>query len=562
MTPKRQLPINLESVLDLSVKLNDATDESFILNTAILSMMGKLTILRACALIPNREQTMFSVTLTKGKHNLKQVPFFLAFKPRELSAQIPIEKTLYDQGFRYVVPMIYNGELLALIVLGKPLEFTELSAEALSYLQIVSTFSANALQNVRNQQSLITAKLGVETRNQLLSSMFEMSSDFSSLLSRNQILRTLSYRLMGQLMVSRFAVFLLSGDGGFLPIMNRFNDVPGERIMKELWAAKKVSFVENCELHPNSAQSLESIGVRVVSPMIVQGTAKGLLLVGRKMGSDDFTDENLLFIDALSSTAISALENERLFQEELEKKRLERELELALEIQKNLLPKSTPKVDGYDISGISIPSLLVGGDYFDFVPLPGNRLLIAIADVSGKGMPAALLMANVQAALRVLAPLDLPLTEFVEKINSIVYQNTSADKFVTFFCGVLDAESGEYCYVNAGHNPPLHVSATMEVNQLTEGGIILGIADAKFPYSSGKTTISHGDTIVFYTDGITESINVQNKEFGEERLKFEILNNLDLSAIDLKTHILDAVEKHSEEMNQFDDLTLIVLKRN
>jgi sigma-B regulation protein RsbU (phosphoserine phosphatase) len=330
--------------------------------------------------------------------------------------------------------------------------------------------------------------------------------------------------------------------------------------MSELWKLHNISLLENCELSSLSKELLESIGVRVVSPMVIQGTPKGILLVGKKMGGEDFSEENLLFIDALSSTAISSIENERLFQEELEKKRLERELELALEIQKNLLPKTTPHIAGYDTSGISIPSLLVGGDYFDYIALPGDRTLVAIADVSGKGMPAALLMANVQAALRVLAPLDLPLTVLVDKINSIVYQNTSADKFVTFFCGVLTHSTGNFDYVNAGHNPPLHVTRDLEVNKLTEGGIILGIADAKFPYSMGNITMQKGETIVFYTDGITESINTQNKEFGEDALQFEIMNNLDLSALDLKQSILNAVSKHSEGMNQFDDLTLVVLK--
>lgn len=295
--------------------------------------------------------------------------------------------------------------------------------------------------------------------------------------------------------------------------------------------------------------------------MYVQGAVRGILLIGKRMNGENFTNENLQFIEALGNTAIAALENERLFQEELDKKQLEREMELALEIQKNLLPDDIPPIPGFDVAGKSIPARLVGGDYFDVIKLSENRYLFAIADVSGKGMPAALLMANVQAALRSLAPLDLPLKQLIERVNQIVYQNTSADKFVTFFGGILDCTSKEFHYINAGHNPPmLFRAASGAIEMLTEGGIILGITDAPFEYLSGNASFGKKDVLALFTDGITEAMNKNRKEFGEDRLKFEVSNCIESKSNDIISNIINAVTEHAGEAVQSDDITLLIIK--
>jgi sigma-B regulation protein RsbU (phosphoserine phosphatase) len=185
---------------------------------------------------------------------------------------------------------------------------------------------------------------------------------------------------------------------------------------------------------------------------------------------------------------------------------------------------------------------------------------VAIADVAGKGMPAALLMANVQAALRSLAPLSLPLSELVLRINNIVYHNTSADKFVSFFCGILDAGERRFSYVNAGHNPPMLLKRSGQMKPLTIGGIVLGVMDTPFPYQQEDINLEPGDVTLFYTDGITEALDENGKEFGETNLEENLRQNSVRNSVFIMNSILEAVQIHTGSQPQGDDLTLVVMK--
>jgi sigma-B regulation protein RsbU (phosphoserine phosphatase) len=559
MAKRKKNLINLESLLRLSAQFNETHDINIILNSALLSLMGKLRIFNSCILIPRDDSKYYNVALCKGKASLENIPFFSVNKIRKFNPGNSQEAILLDCGFHLAVPVNYHRKLLALICLGKRAETSEYNQEELYYIELVSLITASALQSANDHQAVLKAKNNLESRNQLLTTLFEMSRDFSILLSRTQIIKMLSFHLMGQLMVNRFAVFIENKENIEL-IVNRFDITPATYEIKPLFELDKMAFTEDIPLPGKAGSFLANVQVKVISPMVVHGSTKGLLLIGKKMNNDNFSDENIQFIEALGNTAISALENERLFQEEIEKIRLEGELSLALEIQKNLLPSKTPEIKGFQLSGISIPSHHVGGDYYDFIWLSPNEILIAIADVSGKGMPAAILMANVQAALRVLVPPALPLSELVLKINNIVFQNTSPDKFVTFFCGILNTDAKTFKYLNAGHNPPLYYLKDGNIASLTEGGLILGVLEKPPPYSLGQITLNPDEFIVFYTDGITEAINKSGEEFGEQRLRNVIENSKSSTAFDVINNIIQSVKYHSEDIPQPDDITLIVLK--
>lgn len=561
MTAQRTISINLESLLDLSTKLNSTTDEVFIINSTVLSLMGKLRFFRAMAIVADFPNKKFNVATSKSKVEFKDLPYFEVKEIRSLSSGNQSESLLIESGFQLLVPLVFQNDTLAVICLGKPADSQSLTTEEVRYANLVAMIAATAYQNARNNKHLETAKTNVERRNQLLTTLFEMGRDFSVLQSSGQILRMLSFRLMGQLMVSRFAIFLIDDDKKNQQIINRFDSDLPHQIIDELIETQATAYLESIDLSPETLRSIDSIGAKIISPMYVQGRSRGIMLIGKRMNSKDFSTENLMFIEALGNTAISAIENERLFQEELEKKRLEREMELALEIQKNLLPKNIPDLSNCDVSGTSVPARLVGGDYFDVIILDEKRTLIVIADVSGKGMPAALLMANVQAALRVLASLAVDMKQVVLNINSVVYRNTSADKFVTFFCGIYDSSTGEFIYINAGHNPPLVYRSTGTFEMLTEGGIILGILDHDFDYDQGSVVLNTNDLIVFYTDGVTEALNHNNVEYGEDRLRHAIAGNNQLGSGEIIKAIVDSVAQHTAGSAQFDDITLVVLKK-
>ncbi len=567
--------INLESLIDLSTKLNQTFDDGFIINSALLSLMGKLRILRACFLVPCRKidipagsgysrppgsDCYFNIRLVKGKIPDMKIPFFMPVSFRELSMRDSGEKTLFDAGFRYVVPIVYQNCLKGVICLGPGYDNKSVTDEEKLYVHLVATITAGALNGSESERSIIEAKNNAERRSQLLMSLFEISSEFNTILSRRQIIRNLSYRLMGQLMVNRCAIYLQDNEKEYVQADSRLDGDIRPGILNGLAALDKATALSELPLDSDCQQELEKAGVRIVSPMKHQGATKGFLAIGRKMNEEPFSEENYQFIDALGNIAISALENERLFLEEIEKKRLEDEMHLAMNIQKNLLPREIVPVQGYDISGINIPSFKVGGDYYDIVPLPGGSVMLAIADVSGKGAPAALLMANVQAALRVLAPMGLPLAELMLKLNHLVYTNTGPDRFITLFLGILDPAGHTFTYINGGHNPPLHHDGS-RFGRLAEGGIILGVMPAPRPYELGSIRLGPGHSVVFYTDGITEAMNSAGEEYSEERLKKAIAACRGCTAKLMLESIIAGVREYSGGESQSDDITMIALVR-
>lgn len=561
MSKQKKITIKLDSVIDLSAKLIGLQSEELILNTALLSLMGKLKIVRGVVLVPHKNGETITPLIVKGKASDSKGSFLIFKQFHILRNSKKKEKELIALGYKYCIPITYQQQIFALIYLGEALDRSKLQKDEKHYAEIVASVSSVALQNIRNSQSLIEAKNSVEQRNLLLTSMFEMSRDFSTLLPKKHILRMLSYRLMGQLMVSRFLIALINEKGEKELIVNRFEKNLPEPLIDYFFEYNQAKFIQQSE-NKEFREIIKELEAKIVSPLIVQGTKKGILVIGKKMSNENFSEENLQFIEVLGNTAMSALENERLFAQELEKKQLEKELQLALDIQRNLLPDWNPKVENFDIVGCSYPSKYVGGDYFDFIPLSSKELLIAIADVSGKGMPAALLMANVQAALKVLTPLHFGLKELVERLNLIVYQNTSHDKFVTFFCGILNTKSANFHYLNAGHNPPILLKKNGQVEHLVEGGIILGISDSTFPYTEGDVSIDDGDLLLLYTDGVSEALNVEKEEYGEENLIQTLKAIKDLSSQDILNKISNELKFFSAGTSQYDDITMISIKRS
>lgn len=551
--------INLESLIELSARLNDTHDEKFILSSSLLSLMGKLRFLRACVLVPVAGNKL-KIYLTKGKNTLENCDQLNIDSMKKLDPTKKNENVLFKAGFTYCNPIHYRSKLMAYICLGSRAVKGDLSLEERRYADLVSTITANALQSSIDYQSLADAKNKTEIQNQLLKTMFEISRDFSNLLSRNDIIKMLILSIMGQLMVNKFALFLMHEDGSFETVINRFEFLPSEKVLMDLSKLEKPLKYYDLETCCEVEEYMLLSKARIVSPMMVSGRSKGLLFIGKKMNGERFSNDNLQFIETLANMAMSSLENVRLFNEELEKKRLETELSMALEIQVNLLPKDNPKIKGYDIAGMSIPSRHVGGDYFDYIKLSGNRTLFCIADVSGKGMPAALIMANIQAALRISAPFGLSLPELTNRLNKIVYENTGPDKFVTFFVGILNSSDNTFTYTNAGHNPPMLLRSG-KFKYLNKGGLILGVLDEKIDYKVEVFKLKRDDLLLMYTDGVVEAIDPKKNEFGVKRLKQTLNSNIDSPSDKLIAAIRNVVDDFAKGENQYDDLTLLAIRK-
>lgn len=295
-------------------------------------------------------------------------------------------------------------------------------------------------------------------------------------------------------------------------------------------------------------------------PLFFKGKTTGIISAFNKKGSEVFTsdDERLLSIIAAQSAQI--IENARLLKEEQTLMSMLEEMRMAAQIQTDLLPKEIPQSIGYELTGISIPARSVGGDYYDFIKIDDSKTAFCIADVSGKGMPAALLMANIQASIRGQAFYRAECRQAVSLTNNLLYASTDPSKYATLCYCILDADSHTLSFCNAGHNPPFLFSPSKEYVRLVEGGIVTGMIP-EFPYADKLVEISPGSVLVLFTDGVTEAMNTQEEEFGEERLIQIISSSLSETSDHILKNILSEVKLFTKEAEQFDDITLLVIKR-
>ena len=240
---------------------------------------------------------------------------------------------------------------------------------------------------------------------------------------------------------------------------------------------------------------------------------------------------------------------------------LREEMRMAKEIQLNLLPKSIPQVDGYQIAAVNLPARDVGGDYYDFIKLDDDRLVFCLGDITGKGMPAAMLMANLQAALRSQTIVQSDCSKCLSIVNKLLFQNTQSDRFATLFMGVLDSKRNVIEYCNGGHDEPLHFIKGNQPKGLEATGLLLGCFE-NTEYSNGEVELQPGELIVIYSDGITESMNDNEEEFGLERMVQIIHDNQKSSADKIMEEVLFNVKSHSKGVPQSDDVTLMIIKRN
>jgi serine phosphatase RsbU (regulator of sigma subunit) len=295
-------------------------------------------------------------------------------------------------------------------------------------------------------------------------------------------------------------------------------------------------------------------------PMMLKGKMVGLITVFNKRMEQEFTSDDQRLLAIISAQSAHVIENARLYLEEQALIRLQEEMRLAKDIQVNLLPTSAPQIAGYDIAGLSIPAKDVGGDYFDYIPLTDNSLALCLGDVSGKGMPAALLMANLQATLRGQATLNSNCKDCIQLSNKLLFESTDPKKFATLYYGILDSEAHELRYCNAGHDNPMLVRDNQATVRLKTGGIVLGFVP-EFEYAEEKIQFEPGTTLLINSDGITEAMNSEEEEFGEERLLSILSENIELPAEKIIQKILESVNNYVGEMPQMDDMTLLVIKR-
>lgn len=280
-------------------------------------------------------------------------------------------------------------------------------------------------------------------------------------------------------------------------------------------------------------------------------------LLNKKNGT--FTEQDEEFIDALSIQVSSAIENARLYEQEQKKIEMEKEMMAAGEVQKNLFPSEIPQVEGYRVAAINIPARETSGDLYDFTLLDDNRLVFSLGDVSGKGLPASILMANLQSVLNDLPHHNPTPAYCITRSNAIINRVSSSEKFITLFLGVIDPESHTLTYSNAGHEYPFMVS-NGKMERLSDGGVPVGILP-EYPFEEKVYKLEPGDRLVVFSDGASDATNREDEFFSEERLENLVMKHNDLSADELLDKICDEIKIFTGDAPQFDDITLVIISR-
>ena len=328
------------------------------------------------------------------------------------------------------------------------------------------------------------------------------------------------------------------------------------------------------ESRRREGETLRAAGSALLLPVATKDDLVGVISLGARLGDLPFSGEDTQMLSAVAVQVAFALENARLLERRAEEVRLRRELEMATEVQQRIFPERAPETDSLDLAGSCTPARGVGGDYYDFLLLEGGRVGLAVADVAGKGMSAALLMSIVQASLRSQAQAaGGDLCGLVASMNLLLHRSSGSSSYATFFYAQFDAATRRLTYVNAGHNPPLLVRAGRAsdsrdgagggagagVELLQTGGPVIGLFE-HFTFEQATVQLKEGDVLVAFTDGVSEALNPEGEEFGEPRLFALATAHAGLSAGEIHARVSDEVRAFCRDAPQHDDLTLVIAK--
>lgn len=304
----------------------------------------------------------------------------------------------------------------------------------------------------------------------------------------------------------------------------------------------------------------ESIQCLLCVPLLVKSELKGVLTVYNKKNGQKFTTDDQRLLAIIAAQSAQVIENARLHEEEKAFMKMQQEVRLAAKIQIDLLPQKPPDIQGYQIVGKTISAQEVGGDYYDFIPMEGQRMAVCLGDVTGKGLPASLLMANLQATLRGQTLVATSPAQCLNRANKLLFQSTSPEKFATLFYGILDFKNHTLFYSNAGHDHPILVSSDRTTSRLGTGGIMLG-AFEEFSFEESTVSLNPGDLLVLYSDGISEAMNSKRDQYGDKPLSELVKRHQEYQVGQILDAIIEDVRKHVDNYPQSDDMTLVIVKR-
>ncbi len=482
--------------------------------------------------------------------------------------------TLHKVRSILCVPLKSKAKLLGAIYVDNRIQRGVFTETDLELLNSIAASAGTAMENAR-------LYLETETRLRTLDLLHQISQEITATLDLERVL-TVTTQAVKELLNANAAsiltveggelIFQVSVGGETVVAAKPFRVPLGQGIAGWVVEHKEPALVNDAQNDPRFFGTMDKkTGFKtealIAVPLIVNEKAIGVIEVFNKPGG--FAQSDLELIATFASSAAFAIENARLYKVAVDKGRMERELQVARQVQASLLPQQTPQLTGWDLAARWLPAREVAGDYYDFVSLeklpgqPESRLGIVIADVADKGMPAALFMVDVRATLRASMYAAPGLAQGIAHTNSLICADSPDGMFVTLFYAQISAENNELTYVNGGHNPPFWVKAAGgEPELLSRTGVALGV-DPALAYTQETIALAAGDFLVFYTDGVTDALNAKGQEFGMERIRKTILSQplREKSAMEMVRALEEQLKNFIGATDPFDDITLLVLKR-
>ncbi|MBD3256960.1 SpoIIE family protein phosphatase [candidate division GN15 bacterium] len=472
-------------------------------------------------------------------------------------------ESVMGMEFRQVLalPLIGRGQLIGVIeaINKTDGEFTEADLDILTGLdhQI-----AVAIDNVHNYREMKREALEKTL-------LFETSKKLSTTLSLDEVLKAIMDSLQQVMDYVAGGVFLIGEDQSDVSALysvgyaddhhDKVHLKVGQGLIGAVIETGDPVIVSNVLEDKRYVDANPATRSEIVVPIQVENRVIGAInLESDKLNAYD--ERDVALISAFANQAAISIERARLHESLLEKQRLDEQLNVAREIQRTFLPDGTPRVPGYQITGQNVSSGQVGGDYYDFIRIIDDHLGVAIADVSGKGMPAALIMASFRASLIAEIRNNYSLRTIAEKVNALLCESIEPGNYVTGVYGVLDAKNHIFTFCNFGHNPPILLRADDTVEYLTEGGPVFGVT-RQGKFEQRALMLYPGDIIVMFTDGVTEVFDKNGNDFGPDRLVQLIKKHRQASAVELEERIHEAVRKFAAPDHVFDDFTMVVIKR-
>ncbi|MGH9841433.1 MAG: SpoIIE family protein phosphatase [Blastocatellia bacterium] len=543
----------LEALLESAQLLHSSLNLDDLLKHLLRSVMGRLLISKA--LIAVEQDGAMRIAALRGM-------------PKLAIGETFDESTVRAAGVETILPIGDEAKPVGLLAIGRPMN-KEVGDEETEFLRALLGIAASGIANARAHAETHQLNEALDQKVQELKTLLDLVRGLTSTLEPDDVAQLLMLTLAGRWAVRKYA--LIAWKKGHPVVMRlkgmELGDLAAyesyEHLALEMEDAVKVADLPESEFK----SKLREEQAEVIFPVKAgDDDTGGIVVLGPRPGNLSYSESDLEFGTGLVAQAAVAFENAWFVRETLERKKVEQEMALAANIQQNLFPASLPKMVNFDIAARNRPARSCGGDYYDALPVSGQIQLICVADVSGKGLPASLLMSNMQATMRALLGRIPSLVDLASHTNALLYATTPSNKYVTAILAELDPVTGKGRYVNAGHTDCMLMRANGDAEWIKSTGTPLGlmapdIIELMSPYSEQSFELQLGDVMALFSDGVTEAQDENENEFGEERLANFMRPIRHESAETLVEKVFHEIDRFAGSAPQYDDITLFVLKR-